>query len=353
MARSTPFSGLGPKIKSAYKSALENNHVLFTDSEVIEADENDIPARDLRRRHPLQKKPTLADSNKDSNDQRRPTESKPDPFSPPYPEGMFVTEDSVYEDEEDTIGEKFVVLLNKFCVTPRHFLIVTKDFAPQTSPLTPLELVATYSILKQLGSKEKHLAFFNCGPLSGASQPHKHLQFIPLSNGVAPFDAFIDTHKPENPKDPFQLPLPYANFTMLLAPSSDENLSLYFSSVFLPLLDLMIEHLRRLAHHDNDQRISLSSLSYNVIMTTSYIHVVPRTREEFILESGDKVSVNSLGFAGMLLVKSQETLNAVKEIGVLKVLEGVGHRPVAAGESVDEVKGGKELAGAAPPKQQD
>lgn len=45
--------------------------------------------------------------------------------------------------------------LNKFCVTPRHFLLVTKDFVPQTSPLTPPELTATYSILKQLSSREK------------------------------------------------------------------------------------------------------------------------------------------------------------------------------------------------------
>lgn len=40
-------------------------------------------------------------------------------------------------------------------------------------PLSPSELVAAYSIVKQLGSREKHLAFFNCGANSGASQPHK------------------------------------------------------------------------------------------------------------------------------------------------------------------------------------
>lgn len=63
--------------------------------------------------------------------------------------------------------------LNKFCVTPRHFLLVTKDFKPQTSPLSPLELIAAWQIVKQLGAREKHLAFFNSGELSGASQPHK------------------------------------------------------------------------------------------------------------------------------------------------------------------------------------
>ena len=59
--------------------------------------------------------------------------------------------------------------LNKFCVTPRHFLLVTKEFRKQTTPLSPLETFTAWSILKQLGSREKHLAFFNCGDESGAS----------------------------------------------------------------------------------------------------------------------------------------------------------------------------------------
>jgi ATP adenylyltransferase len=54
-------------------------------------------------------------------------------------------------------------------VTPRHFLLVTKEFERQNSPLTPGELVASYTLLKQLGAREKHLAFFNCGDKSGAS----------------------------------------------------------------------------------------------------------------------------------------------------------------------------------------
>lgn len=71
------------------------------------------------------------------------------------------------------IAEPHLPQLNKFCVAPRHFLMVTKEFEKQTTPVTPLQLVAAYSILKQLGSREKHLAFYNSGRESGASQPHK------------------------------------------------------------------------------------------------------------------------------------------------------------------------------------
>lgn len=45
------------------------------------------------------------------------------------------------------------------------------------------DLEATYACLKAWGedSKQKRLfAFFNSGDHSGASQPHRHLQFLPV-----------------------------------------------------------------------------------------------------------------------------------------------------------------------------
>ncbi|GAA5869674.1 hypothetical protein JCM1840_000554 [Sporobolomyces johnsonii] len=334
-----PFAGLGPRIKTQYAKAVRAGSVLeYTDSEVVELDDEEtgIPF-EVRYVPALAKKPTRSDTEEKK-------ENKPiDPFEPPYQQDLFVAEDTVKEDGDEE-GESFAVLLNKFCVTPRHFLLVTKDFVKQTTPLSPLEIFTSYSILKQLGTREKHLAFFNCGAESGASQPHKHLQFLPLSNGVAPFDSFIDSNKPQDTKSPFQLPLPYANFTALLEPPSDAaDVPGYLGNRFLQLLDLMIDHLRRLAESESEQGatasssgpIRLSNLSYNVILTTSYLHVVPRVREKFTTASNRGISINSLGFAGMVLVKEQEALDEIKEIGVLEVLKGVGYRPVVEGEAAD------------------
>ncbi|GAA5877143.1 hypothetical protein JCM16303_006181 [Sporobolomyces ruberrimus] len=325
------FSGLSQKIKQQYTQALKNGSVHFTDSEVIELDDEatQIPF-EVRYAPALAKKPTKSDAEKQEKPQ--------DPFAPPYQQDLFVAEDTVKEDEDDR-GEGFAVLLNKFCVTPRHFLLVTKEFVKQTTPLSPVEVFAAYSILKQLGTREKHLAFFNCGPESGASQPHKHLQFIPLPNGVAPFDAFIDSNRPQDPRACFQLPLPYANFTALLdLPSSPSELPAYLGDRFLLLLDLMIDHLRRLAEHSPDLfsgPVRLSNLSYNVVITTSYIHLVPRSRESFVSKSGKEISINSLGFAGMVLVKEEEALEEVKNVGVVEVLKGVGYRPVVEGDTTE------------------
>ncbi|CDR39191.1 hypothetical protein NBRC10512_007975 [Rhodotorula toruloides] len=329
-----PFAGLAPKIKAQYAAALKAGTLLFTESEVVELDDErtGIPF-EVRFAPALAKKPTDQGKGEQKGERR---DAPPDPFAPPYQQDLYVAEDVVKEDEHDA-GEGFVVLLNKFCVTPRHFLLVTKEFVKQTTPLSPVEIYTAWSILKQLSSREKHLAFFNCGADSGASQPHKHLQFIPLSNGVAPFDSFIDEHKPKNEKSCFQLPLPYANFTALLdVPSDPSEAPAYLGHRFLELLDLMIDHRRRLAEEDPSLAsgpVRLSELSYNVVMTASYIHLVPRRREKFTTSTGRAISINSLGFAGMILVKEQEALDEVKEVGVLKVLENVAFRPVELGDT--------------------
>lgn len=161
------------------------------------------------------------------------------------------------------------------------------------------------------------------------------IQFIPLSNGVAPFDAFIVAHKPDKSNSPFQMPLPYANFTCMLNPPPGADLARYLGGNFMALFDLMIDHLRRLSMSDDaasQAPVRLSGLSYNIVMTESYIHLVPRTKESYTLEDGEQVSVNSLGYAGAVLTKTQSALDALKKVGVLAVLAAVGVRPVKAGE---------------------
>jgi len=59
-------------------------------------------------------------------------------------------------------------------------------------------------------------------------------------------------------------------------------------------------------------------------MTQEHLHLIPRKHEAYSLSQGGVVSVNSLGFAGMLLVKSEEELEAVKSEGIGKILRGVG-----------------------------
>jgi ATP adenylyltransferase len=55
------------------------------------------------------------------------------------------------------------------------------------------------------------------------------------------------------------------------------------------------------------------------------MHLIPRRAETHVLaETGDALSVNALAFAGMMLVKSERELEAVKTEGVGKILRAVG-----------------------------
>ena len=87
----------------------------------------------------------------------------------------------------------------------------------------------------------------------------------------------------------------------------------------MTLLDLAISTVR----HDPEHPVGQPS--YNVILTIQHMFIVPRRAEEHVLsETGDPLSVNALGFAGMLLVKSESELEAVKREGVVRILRGVG-----------------------------
>jgi len=246
--------------------------------------------------------------------------SKPDPFAPPYIPNLVVGELNDEEGEDD-----YVVLLNKFSVVPSHFLLVTKEYKSQAQPLFPSDLVQAYSLLVAARSAGLHFfAFYNCGDRSGASQHHKHLQFMPVENDGPPIEGLARTAHLESADKAFSLEsLPYANHIRRLpsdaATFSRARLEDTLGSAFMVLLDLVISTVR----HDAEQ--AAGPPSYNVILTLGHLYLIPRRKEEHVLrETGDRVSINSLGYAGMLLVKSETELEAVKKEGVARILRDVG-----------------------------
>jgi len=78
--------------------------------------------------------------------------------------------------------------LNKYPVITDHFILATKLNKQQTHILQEDDLGATYACLKAWhgqtadGTRRRLFAFFNSGEHSGASQPHRHLQFLPVES---------------------------------------------------------------------------------------------------------------------------------------------------------------------------
>ena len=73
------------------------------------------------------------------------------------------------------------------------------------------------------------------------------------------------------------------------------------------------------AFQNRDHREGSQHIPYNVVLTNEYMMVVPRSRE-----TCGPVSVNSMGFAGSLFVRSQAELDHIKEQGPLRILSDVG-----------------------------
>ncbi len=60
--------------------------------------------------------------------------------------------------------------------------------------------------------------------------------------------------------------------------------------------------------------------SYNLVMTQSFVMMVPRSKE-----ASGPASINAMGFAGSFFVRSKEELSFIMEEGPLQVLAEVGY----------------------------
>ena len=55
-------------------------------------------------------------------------------------------------------------------------LLVTRQYEEQTGALDEVDFDAFATCLSDIDG----LAFYNSGPVSGASQPHRHMQLVPF-----------------------------------------------------------------------------------------------------------------------------------------------------------------------------
>jgi ATP adenylyltransferase len=228
-------------------------------------------------------------------------------FNPflPYEEDLFVAD----------ISDTHVCILNKFNVADYHLLIITRAFEEQESLLTLEDFTAMWACLADFDG----LAFYNSGKTAGASQRHKHLQLVPLPLA------------PSGPQIPIEPLLTAAQFQESIASDVSATPTLDFTNVipklpfvhaFAPLnphwvrspfagAQATLEVYRTLLH-------SVGTGAYNLLATREWILIVPRSQEHF-----QSISVNSLGFAGALLVRNPAEMEILKAQGPMTILKSV------------------------------
>ncbi|KIP10933.1 hypothetical protein PHLGIDRAFT_28233 [Phlebiopsis gigantea 11061_1 CR5-6] len=309
------------KLSDGFNKARDEGDLLFFPSTIHNHKEYGVEW-EIRLCPALQNKPALPTPHFDAKvDEKRAafgTEGKAfDPFAPPYVPNLYVGD---LKDADE--GNEYVVLFNKFSVVQHHLLLVTKEFRSQTAPLMPPDLVQAYLLLVAAQKAgRKFFAFYNCGDQSGASQPHKHIQLIPVEENGPPIEKLSRSTTIEVLERPFALDnVPYANhvrrFPSHLPTCSTDELAATLQKAFMELLDLALSTFRR--------DPPTTPISYNIILTLDHIHIIPRKQETYTLpETGEQLSINAMGFAGCLLVKSENEFEAVIKESVGKILAGV------------------------------
>ncbi len=203
--------------------------------------------------------------------------TKVSPFSPPD-EALLV----------ESIDDNYNLVLNKFNVLPCHGLLTTKTFVEQTELLKLEDFQAISQVLQQVDG----FIFFNGGQRAGASQQHRHFQLVPkdLGFGELPVSPVIEQWHSHKLKHVF----PFAYRSYWLPDYTAET-----------LLDAWL-------------KMEFSWQPYNLLITRQWMLVIPRAQE-----SVHGISVNSLGFAGALLVTTDEQRRYVYDHGPMHILAQV------------------------------
>ncbi|CCK70683.1 bifunctional AP-4-A phosphorylase/ADP sulfurylase KNAG_0F00110 [Huiozyma naganishii CBS 8797] len=279
-------------IHEKYEGAVANGDLQLTESSVKKAKDKKSGVQYLVTCAPsLSEKPKGAD------------QSGGDPFADPAPE-LVVSKDLNGDGE-------YQLLLNKFPVVPEHVLLATNEFKDQDSALTPAELLMAYKYICTLDDEDedvRNLVFYNCGPLSGSSQRHKHLQSFVLPANFTPFQDNLCNGKehflPNLQNEPLQdEKVSFAHFVLPLPEQEQDVDEDLLAMCYISLLQRTLTFFQDWLNEKPDL-----VKSYNVLLTKRWICLVPRSKEASTTkEDGVALSINATGYAGMILAKDNET----------------------------------------------
>jgi len=292
-------NSIWPGVCAVYSEAYASGAILKIDSTVSLLTEDSsgvVVPWVLRLAEILKKKPAAS------------SEPAPGPASPAKPFNPFDPPEKAL-----TVGhlsDTHTLVLNKFNVVEHHTIVITREFQPQTDPLNACDLDATFKVLRSM--PQGGLGFFNCGEHSGRSQPHKHVQIVPLpfvqGQPAAPTTAAailsnVATNRAFEVAETRSLP--FRGFCCKLASGASAD---QLASAFASLLDAA-----------STSASADEPLSYNWLGCEDFMAIFPRSREK-----ADLLAVNALGFAGTFLCRSEQEVDFVKARGGMSMLEEVG-----------------------------
>jgi ATP adenylyltransferase len=230
-------------------------------------------------------------------------------FNPflPYEANLFVAD----------LSGTHLCILNKYNVVEHHLLIITRAFEDQENCLTVPDFESMWICLAEY----EGLVFYNSGKVAGASQRHKHLQLVPLPLSPAisqiPIAPLIAQALSPNSGDTIRTSpdLPFVHAIALLDPRWIDHPA----EAAPATLDLYFKLLNAVGLPHRPEGNGKVAAAYNLLVTREWMLIVPRSQACYA-----SISVNSLGFAGTLLVRNAEQMQYLKQCGPMTLLRNVG-----------------------------
>ncbi|PTB46131.1 hypothetical protein M441DRAFT_52901 [Trichoderma asperellum CBS 433.97] len=333
MSRLKAPANLHELVRATFSKALSANELHYFPTQVTILHVNSIPFQ-------LRFSPSLANKPKGPPpDPSQPRKPPFDPFANP-PASLFITD----------LGPSHFLVLNKFAVVPEHFILATKENKPQTHVLEESDLEAALACIEayeqarqsssrdagsaslgEKGSQDDGLfAFFNGGPDSGASQPHRHLQLLPISR-------MKDGLEDQTAWDVLAQQVDALQKTPFVAFSESINTKMSSADLFA-VYSRVYTKACQAAAQDAGSKIEAvpttgeALISYNMAMTKDTLVICPRKQEGSEIKSSDgheavgSLALNGTVLAGTALVKNEAEWEALKKSPeqLLAVLSSIG-----------------------------
>ncbi|PCJ19418.1 MAG: hypothetical protein COB04_05855 [Gammaproteobacteria bacterium] len=213
----------------------------------------------------------------------------------------------------DDLSSTHVCLINKFNATANHVMVVRKEYEPQMTVLNREDFYGAWVTAQATNG----LCYYNAGPDAGASVDHKHLHVIPKEEITIAGKLPVEYSMPSaEAGDFFKLPhWDFKHLAVRLDCEPGEGVNKTIDYVYSQYIELM-GHLE-LLDFGNETGIKGA---YNLLLTPDWLLIVPRSRAR----SGS-IALNSLAFAGAMLVENEVQQLVVRHKGMLNMLKSVAY----------------------------
>ena len=208
------------------------------------------------------------------------------------------------------VAETHLAILNKFPVCERHLVLARCEFEEQLLPLALCDFNALAVVMGEAGG----LGFYNGGTAAGASQRHKHVQWIPDAPGNASLRLYA-------------LGLPAGSAPGYLSSHAALRMRHCFVRIGVHA-GCSVEEAAQRMHGAFLRACGALGLEpgedgllppFNLLVDADWMLVVPRSAECF-----EGISIAAINFGGVVYVRQREQMDVVRRAGPLAMLAAVG-----------------------------